>query len=44
MGDTNASQQQSNQQQANQLNQVGWQQQYPGYYNYGAVPGQPYSQ
>ncbi len=39
MGDTNASQQQPNQQHANQ---VGWQQQY-GYYNYGAVPGQPYN-
>lgn len=37
-GTTNASQQQANQQQASQ---VGWQQQYAGYY-YGGVPGQPY--
>ena len=38
-GTANASQQQPNQQQANQ---VGWQQQYAGYYNYAATPGQSY--
>nr|SVE74105.1 EOG090X0431 [Daphnia barbata] len=40
-GKTNTSQQQANPQQANQ---AGWQPQYPGYYNYGTMPGQAYQQ